>query len=130
MITDIFACNENFSLWLLILCLHSTVYTFSIHFRSQKKSTRNCKIYNIKFLYNRHLFLEYCCSLSITNILFCKFLPLSTLYPWEKVVWSIFIYKLLKDKVKCKNIRLTLECALLITTMTTDFYSISVLSNN
>ena len=40
----------------------------------------------------------------------------------------IYTYKLLKDKVKCKNIRLTLKCAS-ITTMTTDFYSVSVLSN-
>ena len=39
----------------------------------------------------------------------------------------IYTYKLLKDKVKCKNIRLTLKCVS-ITTMTTDFY-VSVLSN-
>ena len=58
-------------------------------------------------------------------------LSLFTFYPWEKVVCSIFIhinYLNVKVKVKCKNIRLTLKCAS-ITTMTTDFYSVSVLSN-
>ena len=57
-------------------------------------------------------------------------IPLSLhLLPMGKVCLEyIYTYKLLKDKVKCKNIRLTLKYAS-ITTMTTDFYSVSVLSN-
>ena len=128
-ITDVFACNENFALWLY---LHSTrlAYIF-VDKRKTQEITKYCNYRRIEinFLYNRLVFdIVVHCTLSITNILSCKFLALSTLYPWEKVVWSMFIYKLLKDKVKCKNIRLTLECSL-IATMTTDFYSMYLLSN-
>ena len=114
----------------------STFYTFSIHFRWQKKNTRNYTKYcnyrrkEIKIPFQSAFGFRYYCLLPINKIIFYIYyieipfsLSLSTLYPWEKVVWSI--YKLLRDKVKCKNIRLTLECAL-ITTMTTDFYSIYV----
>ena len=75
------------------------------------------------FLYSQHLVLDIVVYYRETKYYSrnsCLSLSLHLLPMGKGCLEYIYTYKLLKDKVKCKNIRLTLKCAS-ITTMTTDF---------
>ena len=126
MITDIFACNEKFSLWLLYL--HSTCLAYILVGKRKHK-----KLLNIWYkvpLQSAFVF-RYCCSLSITNILSCKFLPPP--FTRGKRLFGAYLYiKYLKIKLNVKtydSINLGV-CLINNNDNYSDFYSISVLSNN